>query len=75
MSKLKTIESRVLEVQLDEKKAHNDDVLLFFMVCQRCFYDSHGMRDISLNDFIYNFRDLDSPNFESVRRTRQGIQS
>lgn len=46
MSKLKTIESRVLEVLRDEKKARDDDMLLYFMVCQRCFYDSHGMKDI-----------------------------
>ena len=59
MSKLKTIESRVLEVLLDEKKTR----------------DSHGMRDISFNEFIHNFRDLGCPNFESVRRTRQMIQS
>ena len=75
MSKLKTIESRVLEVLLDEKKTRDDDMLLYFIVCQRCFFDSHGMRDISFNEFIHNFRDLGCPNFESVRRTRQMIQS
>ena len=75
MSKLKTIESRVLEVLLDEKKTRDDDMLLYFMVCQRCFFDSHGMRDISFNEFIYKFRDFGCPNFESVRRTRQMIQS
>ena len=30
---------------------------------------------ISFNEFIHNFRDLGCPNFESVRRTRQMIQS
>ena len=75
MSKLKTIESRVLEVLRDEKKTRDDDMLLYFMVCQRCFFESHGMRDISFNEFIYKFRDFGCPNFESVRRTRQMIQS
>lgn len=75
MSKLKTIESRVLEVLRDERKTRDDDMLLYFTVCQRCFYDSHGMKDISFNEFIHNFRDLGCPNFESVRRTRQMVQS
>ena len=75
MSKLKTIESRVLEVLRDEKKTRDDDMLLYFMVCQRCFFDSHGIRDILFDDFIHKFRDLGCPNFESVRRTRQMIQS
>ena len=75
MSKLKTIESRVLEVLLDEKKTRDDDMLLYFMVCQRCFFDSHGMRDISFNAFIHKFRDLGCPNFERVRRKRQIEQS
>ena len=75
MSKLKTIENRVLAVLRDEKKARDDDMLLYFMVCQRCFYDSHGMKDMSFNEFTHNFRELGCPNFESVRRTRQMIQS
>ena len=75
LSKLKTIESRVLEVLRDERKTRDDDMLLYFTVCQRCFYDSHGMKDISFNEFIHNFRDLGCPNFESVRRTRQMVQS
>lgn len=75
MSKLKTIEIRVLDVLRDEKKTRDDDMLLYFMVCQRCFFESHGMRDISFNEFIHKFRDLCCPNFESVRRTRQMIQS
>ena len=75
MSKLKTIEIRVLDVLRDEKKTRDDDMLLYFMVCQRCFFESHGMRDISFNEFIHKFRDLGCPNFESVRRTRQMVQS
>lgn len=75
MSKLKTIESRVLEVLTEEKKTRDDDMLLYFYVCRRCFYESHGMKDISFDDFIHNFREFGCPGFESVRRTRQMIQS
>ena len=75
MSKLKPIERRVLEVLLDDRKTRDDDMLLYFKGCERSFYDSHCMNDMSFNEFTHNFRELGCPNFESVRRTRQMIQS
>lgn len=59
----------------EEQKSRDDDMLLYFMVCQHCFFDSHGMTDISFNKFVKIFREIGCPNFESVRRTRQMIQS
>lgn len=75
MSKLKTIEDRVRLILEDCPEARDDDMKLYFMVCQRYFYDSHGMKDVSFNEFIHTFRELGCPNFESVRRTRQMLQS
>ena len=36
---------------------------------------SYWITDISFNEFIHKFRDLGCSNFESVRRTRQMVQS
>lgn len=75
MIKLITLEKRVKSVLKRYPETRDDDMKLYFIVCQECFYTTQGMTDISFKEFVYNYRELGCPSFESVRRTRQKIQS
>ena len=75
MIKLETLENRVKTVLTNHPEARDDDMKLYFIVCQECFYKTHHITEISFKEFIYNYRELGCPSFESVRRTRQKIQA
>lgn len=75
MSKLRTIESIVRPILEENAEARNDDMVLFLLVCNDCAHHAQGAGMITLEDVMRNYRSFQIPCFESVRRTRQKIQS
>ena len=57
MIKLETLEKRVKTVLTNHPEARDDDMKLYFIVCQECFYKTHHITEISFKEFIYNYRE------------------
>lgn len=73
MTKLKTVENRVLAVLKEHPEARNDDMLLILHYYNRYGYLRAG--DLPLSDIVFNYKRYGLPCFESIRRARQRVQS
>ena len=73
MTKLKTVESRVLEILKDCPASRFDDMLLILH-----YYNCYGYLragDLPLSDIVFNYKHYGLPCFETIRRARQRVQS
>lgn len=77
MNKPNTIEEVVLSVLKASTDARNDDMKLYLMVCDRVnlFVGSNNIGNIPFAVIMNNYRELNLPHFESVRRSRAKIQA
>lgn len=76
MNNPKSIESKVLQVLKSSVTARNDDMKLYAMVCDLCLKERglEGIGDMPLYTVMNNYKNMNLPHFESVRRARQKIQ-
>ena len=75
MSKLRTVEQIVRPILQKNPDARNDDMILYLMVCKDCVEEKRKQSPISLDEVMLDYRALNIPCFESVRRVRQKIQA
>ena len=75
MYTLKTVENMVLNVLISTPDARDDDMRLYYYVCRDCISETHGNTHLSFEEVMTNYKELGCPGFESVRRTRQKIQT
>ncbi|HHZ05873.1 MAG TPA: hypothetical protein GX401_03695 [Clostridiales bacterium] len=73
MNQLRTVESKVLEILKDDEIARYDDMKLILRYYNRFGYLRTG--DLPFEDVVNNYKRLDLPCFESIRRARQRVQS
>lgn len=73
MTKLKTVENRVLEILKDCPASRFDDMLLILHYYNRYGYLRAG--ELPLVDIVFNYKSYGLPCFESIRRARQRVQS
>lgn len=73
MTKLKTVENRVLEILKDCPASRFDDMLLILHYYNRYGYLRAG--ELPLADIVFNYKSYGLPCFESIRRARQRVQS
>ena len=73
MTKLKTVENRVLEILKDCPASRFDDMLLILHYYNRYGYLRAG--ELPLEDIVFNYKSYGLPCFESIRRARQRVQS
>ena len=76
MKDLNTIEGKVKAVLKSNEEARNDDMKLYFCVCDYCL-EEKGLRvgDMPFETVMTEYRSLGIPNFESVGRIRRKLQS
>ena len=75
MRKLRTVENIVRPILEQNEEARNDDMVLYLLVCNDCIRRLHGTDKATFEDVMWNYKAFQIPCFESVRRTRQMIQS
>lgn len=75
MNKLFTIENRVRSILERHKEARDDDMMLYLLICQDGFGTVPFVASLSFEYVLTHFTQLGCPCFESVRRTRQMVQS
>lgn len=75
MKSLKTIEKRVCEILKAYPETRNDDMRLYLYVSESCIFETHGIGTVTFADVMTNYKAFGIPCFESIRRTRQKIQS
>ena len=73
MNQFRTIESKVLEILKEDEKARYDDMLLILRYYNRFGHIRAG--DLPFEDVVRNYKGLGLPCFESIRRSRQRVQS
>lgn len=73
MTKLKTVESKVLEILKAVPETRHDDMLLFLAYYKLYTYDKVSV--MSFPEVIYNYDEMGLPCFETIRRARQRVQS
>ena len=73
MTKLKTVESRVLEILKGCPASRFDDMLLILHYYNR--YGDLRAGDLPLSDIVFNYKRYGLPCFETIRRARQRVQS
>lgn len=73
MTKMKTVENRVLEILKDCPASRFDDMLLILHYYNRYGYLRAG--DLPLSDIVFNYKRYGLPCFETIRRARQRVQS
>lgn len=72
MKRIKEVSKVVEEILVNNKDARNSDNLLYAQVC--AVYNPEAL-NMSLGAFLHNQKELGLPPFESVRRSRQKVQS
>ena len=75
MRNLKTIEGKVRAVLQKDEEARNDDMLLYLLVCNSFYSNENSVGKMPFEVVMKNYKELELPHFESVRRTRAKIQS
>lgn len=73
MNRLRTVDSKVLEILKEDKTARYDDMKLILEYYNRYSYLRVG--ELPLEDIVYNYKGYGLPCFESIRRARQRVQS
>ena len=72
MSRCSKVEPIVKKVLEEKPYTRDDDFLLVYMVFKEFLPD---LEDFGFKEIMYNHREYNLPYFESVRRTRQKLQS
>jgi len=76
MKDLKTIQEKVKAVLTSNAEARNDDMKLYFCVCDYTLSDEGiHIGNMPFETVMKQYRSLGIPCFESVRRTRQKLQA
>jgi hypothetical protein len=76
MNDLKNVTQVVKEILVNNEKARNSDSILYLEVLQLySFRNGKSLNMISVPYFLTHMEELGFPAFETVRRTRQKIQS
>ena len=73
MNKLKTVDSKVLSILRECPETRYDDMQLILCYYNRYSYLKVG--DLSLEDIVNNYKGYGLPCFETIRRSRQRVQS
>ena len=73
MEQLRTIEGKILEILKDDEVARYDDMRLILRYYNRFGFIRAG--DLPFEDVVRNYKGLGLPCFESIRRSRQRVQS
>lgn len=73
MKQLKTVDSKVLTVLRECPETRYDDMLLILEYYNR--FSEYPVGAFSFEDVIHNYKAYGLPCFESIRRTRQRVQS
>lgn len=71
-NELATVKNIVKDVLVNHKQARDSDMTLYVKVCERMNGDVLGKPFCFV---LLNLKDLNLPNFETVRRARQKIQA
>lgn len=69
---LTNLENRILKTNVD---ARSDDMMLFLLVCNSFYSNENSVGKMPFEVVMKNYKELELPHFESVRRTRAKIQS
>lgn len=77
MNNPSTIEEVVISVLETSTDARNDDMKLYLLVCDKVnpFVGSKNIGSILFVVIMNNYKELNLPHFESVRRSRAKIQA
>lgn len=73
MNQTKTVENRVLEILRACPRARYDDMVLILRYYNR--YGTIRAGELPLETVIYNYKALNLPCFETIRRARQRVQA
>lgn len=73
MNQTRTVESRVLEILRACPRARYDDMVLILHYYNR--YGTIRAGELPLETVIYNYKALNLPCFETIRRARQRVQA
>lgn len=73
MKKLKTVESKVLELLKQKPETRHNDMLLYLAYYKVYTFDK--VSDMSFEDVLMNYEKLGMPCFKSIHRARQRVQS
>lgn len=75
MNHLKKIEDRVNSILKTNVDARSDDMMLYLLVCNSFYSNENSVGKMPFEVVMKNYKELELPHFESVRRTRAKIQS
>ncbi len=77
MNNPKTIESVVRSILKSSPEARNDDMKLYLMVCNEVnpIQGNKNIGNVPFAVIMNNYKELNLPHFESVRRSRAKVQS
>ena len=75
MNHLKKIEDRVISILKTNVDARSDDMMLYLLVCNSFYSNENSVGKMPFEVVMKNYKELELPHFESVRRTRAKIQS
>ena len=75
MNHLKKIEDRVISILKTNVDARSDDMMLYLLVCNSFYSSENSVGKMPFEVVMKNYKELELPHFESVRRTRAKIQS
>lgn len=70
-----TIDGRVIFILKTNVDARSDDMMLYLLVCNSFYSDENSVGKMPFEVVMKNYKELELPHFESVRRTRAKIQS
>ena len=75
MNHLKKIEDRVISILKTNVDARSDDMMSYLLVCNSFYSNENSVGKMPFEVVMKNYKELELPHFESVRRTRAKIQS
>ena len=71
MNHLKKIEDRVISILKTNVDARSDDMMLYLLVCNSFYSNENSVGKMPFEVVMKNYKELELPHFESVRRTRR----
>lgn len=69
------IDGRVISILKTNVDARSDDMMLYLLVCNSFYSNENSVGKMPFEVVMKNYKELELPHFESVRRTRAKIQS
>lgn len=70
-----TATDRVISILKTNVDARSDDMMLYLLVCNSFYSNENSVGKMPFEVVMKNYKELELPHFESVRRTRAKIQS